>query len=173
MNNEGRYVARGGLQVAARLAEFIERDALPGTGVDSDQFWTGFGAIYAAFAPRNAALLAKRDDLQARIDAWHRAHAGRAHDAAAYRKFLSEIGYLVPEPAPFRVNTANVDAELATLAGPQLVVPVLNARFAINAANARWGSLYDALYGTDAIPGAPQGKGYDAARGNQIGRAHV
>ena len=168
MAKEGRYVARGGLQVAAQLVEFIERDALPGTGVEANNFWAGFSAIYAEFAPRNAALLAKRDDLQARIDAWHGARAGQPHDAAAYQKFLSEIGYLVPQPAPFRITTANVDAELATLAGPQLVVPVLNARFAINAANARWGSLYDALYGTDAIPGAPQGKGYDAARGAQV-----
>ena len=168
MAKEGRYVARGGLQVAAQLVEFIERDALPGTGVEANNFWAGFVAIYAEFAPRNAALLAKRDDLQARIDAWHGARAGQPHDAAAYQKFLSEIGYLVPQPAPFRITTANVDAELATLAGPQLVVPVLNARFAINAANARWGSLYDALYGTDAIPGAPQGKGYDAARGAQV-----
>lgn len=168
MAKEGRYVARGGLQVAAQLVEFIERDALPGTGVEANNFWAGFVAIYAEFAPRNAALLSKRDDLQARIDAWHGARAGQPHDAAAYQKFLSEIGYLVPQPAPFRITTANVDAELATLAGPQLVVPVLNARFAINAANARWGSLYDALYGTDAIPGAPQGKGYDAARGAQV-----
>lgn len=168
MTKEVNYVTRGGLQVAAPLVEFIERDALPGTGVDANKFWSGFGAIYAEFAPRNAALLAKRDDLQARIDAWHLARTGQAHDAAAYRKFLTDIGYLVPEPAPFRITTANVDAELATLAGPQLVVPVLNARFAINAANARWGSLYDALYGTDAIPGSPQGKGYDAVRGAEV-----
>lgn len=168
MTKEVNYVTRGGLQVAAPLVEFIERDALPGTGVDANKFWSGFGAIYAEFAPRNAALLAKRDDLQARIDAWHLARTGQAHDATAYRKFLTDIGYLVPEPAPFRITTANVDAELATLAGPQLVVPVLNARFAINAANARWGSLYDALYGTDAIPGSPQGKGYDAERGAEV-----
>lgn len=168
MTKEVNYVTRGGLQVAAPLVEFIERDALPGTGVDANKFWSGFGAIYAEFAPRNAALLAKRDDLQARIDAWHLARTGQAHDATAYRKFLTDIGYLVPEPAPFRITTANVDAELATLAGPQLVVPVLNARFAINAANARWGSLYDALYGTDAIPGSPQGKGYDAVRGAEV-----
>ena len=162
------YVERSGLQVAAVLAEFVEARALPGTGLAADAFWTGMADILAKFAPRNAALLAKREDLQVKIDAWHKARAGQPQNMADYKGFLTEIGYLVPEPAPFSVAPQNVDAELAVTAGPQLVVPILNARFLLNAANARWGSLYDALYGTDAIPGAAAGKGYDPLRGGQV-----
>ena len=163
------YVDRAGLSVDARLAEFVEGAALPGTGIEPAALWTGFAAILDGFTPENQALLARRDQLQQQIDDWHRAHAGQAHDAAAYRAFLTDIGYLVPEPAPFRVGTAHVDPEIATMAGPQLVVPALNARFALNAANARWGSLYDALYGTDALDAPPpQPGGYDAARGAAV-----
>ena len=162
-------VNRAGLTVAEELALFIEQKALPGTGVDAAKFWSGVAAIFATFAPENRALLTKRDALQQKIDAWHAARKGQAHDAAAYQAFLREIGYLVPEPAPFRVDSANVDDELARMAGPQLVVPVLNARFLLNAANARWGSLYDAYYGTDAIPHEPnEKKGYDPARGARV-----
>ena len=169
-------IDKSGLRVAGELARFIEDKALPGTGIDATRFWSGVADIFARFAPRNAALLARRDDLQARIDAWHRQRAGQPLDAGAYQAFLTEIGYLVPEPAPFAIGSTQVDAELATLAGPQLVVPILNARFLLNAANARWGSLYDALYGTDALPGTTAGKGYDAARGAQViawGRAFL
>ena len=162
------YVNRAGLQIATELASFIETRALPGTGMAPEAFWSGAAAIFARFTPRNRALLARRDALQAAIDAWHQAQAGQPQDLPAYRAVLEEIGYLVPEPAPFTVAPRQVDRELAEVAGPQLVVPVLNARFLLNAANARWGSLYDALYGTDAIPGTPAGPGYDAARGAEV-----
>ncbi|MBL0916621.1 MAG: malate synthase G, partial [Sphingopyxis sp.] len=144
------FLDRNGLSVDSRLVDFIEAKALPGTGLDSGKFWIDFAGLLGKFAPENAALLAKREDLQAQIDAWHKAREGQAHDPASYQAFLREIGYLVPEPASFKVGTQNVDPEIATMAGPQLVVPALNARFALNAANARWGSLYDAFYGTDA-----------------------
>ncbi|SEH20362.1 malate synthase [Sphingopyxis sp. YR583] len=163
------YLDRSGLSVDSRLADFIEQRALPGTGLDVGKFWSDFAGLLGKFAPENAALLAKREDLQAQIDAWHEARAGQAHDPAAYRAFLADIGYLVPEPAPFQVGTQNVDPEIATMAGPQLVVPALNARFALNAANARWGSLYDALYGTDALDAPPaRPGGYDATRGAAV-----
>ena len=161
-------IDRAGLQVDKALAAFIEERALPGTGITAEAFWRGAAAIFADLTPRNRELLATRDRMQAQIDAWHTERAGQPIDQAAYQAFLHDIGYLVPEPAPFTVAPANVDDEVARRAGPQLVVPILNARFLLNAANARWGSLYDALYGTDAIPGATAGKGYDAARGSQV-----
>ena len=162
-------VNRSGLQVEAGLAQFIEDKVAGPLGLPLDDFWQGFAVLVDRMAPVNRALLAKRDALQAQIDAWHLARAGKPLDAAEYRAFLGEIGYLVPEPAPFAITTANVDPEIATMAGPQLVVPVLNARFLLNAANARWGSLYDAFYGTDALdaPAARPG-GYDAERGAAV-----
>ncbi|MDB5438722.1 MAG: malate synthase [Caulobacteraceae bacterium] len=160
-------VNKAGLSVEAPLARFIDEAALPGTGIAPETFWSGLADLYARFTDENRALLKTRDALQARIDAWHQAHPGPV-DPAAYQAFLREIGYLAPEPAPFAISPENVDDEVARLAGPQLVVPVLNARFVLNAANARWGSLYDALYGTDAIPGSTSGKGYDAVRGAQV-----
>ncbi|MEM7505221.1 MAG: malate synthase G [Pseudomonadota bacterium] len=157
-----------GLQVATELHEFIETEALPGTGVSSTDFWQGFGKLVADYAPRNRSLVAKREALQGQIDDWHRANRGKPHDAAAYRAFLEEIGYLVPEGADFKVDTTGVDREFAEIAGPQLVVPIMNARYALNAANARWGSLYDALYGTDAL-GSPAPKGaYVRRRGGRV-----
>jgi malate synthase len=153
---------RAGLSVDDRLATFVEDEALAGTGISADAFWQGAAAIFARFTPENRALLARREELQAAID--QRYMAGEPVDEA----FLNEIGYLVPEPAPFTIGTENVDAEIATMAGPQLVVPSLNARFVLNAANARWGSLYDALYGTDALPGKAKPGGYDADRGAQV-----
>ena len=160
-----------GLQVATELHRFVEDKVLPGTGVDAATFWKGFDAIVSELAPKNIALLAERDRLQSELDAWHKANPGPIRDLPAYRAFLEKIGYLVPVPAGAKATTQNVDAELALQAGPQLVVPVLNARYALNAANARWGSLYDALYGTDAIPetdGADKGKGYNKVRGARV-----
>ncbi len=159
-----------GLQVARELHDFVRGEATAGTAIDPEQFWTGFAAIVDELAPRNRALLRRRDDLQAQIDGWHRKH-GAPSDIDAYKRFLSEIGYLVPEGPPFTVTTENVDPEIASIAGPQLVVPVMNARYALNAANARWGSLYDALYGTDAISdsgGAERGKAYNPIRGGKV-----
>ena len=160
-----------GLQVATPLFRFVEDQVLPGTGIDGATFWKGFDAIVSDLAPRNIALLAERDRLQTELDTWHKANPGPIKDMVAYRGFLEKIGYLVPQPANVQTTTANVDDELATQAGPQLVVPILNARYALNAANARWGSLYDALYGTDAIPetdGAEKGKGYNPVRGAKV-----
>jgi malate synthase len=159
---------RAGLQVDAELATFLEQEAMAGLGLDADAFWRGAADVLIWAAVRGGALLAVRDDLQARIDAWHEARKGASHDPAETRRFLTEIGYLVPEPAPFTVATTRVDAEVATLAGPQLVVPSLNARFVLNAANARWGSLYDALYGTDALGDLPPAGPYDAGRGARV-----
>ena len=160
-----------GLQVATPLLRFIEDQVLPGTGIDKAVFWKGFDAIVTDLAPRNLALLAERDRLQTELDTWHKANPGPIKDMVAYRGFLEKIGYLVPQPANVQTTTANVDDELAVQAGPQLVVPILNARYALNAANARWGSLYDALYGTDAIPetdGAEKGQGYNPVRGAKV-----
>ncbi|MGB3409084.1 MAG: malate synthase G [Jannaschia sp.] len=161
-------IDKSGLQVAAPLADFIDILALPGTGVDVDAFWDGFATMVRDLAPRNAALLAERAAIQTQIDDWHRARAGQPLDATAYRAFLSDIGYLVPEGPDFEIDTTGVDPEIAHVPGPQLVVPITNARYALNAANARWGNLYDALYGTDAIGDAPAGQGYDAARGARV-----
>ena len=163
------YVTRAGLRIAAQLVEFTESPALAGTGIATDTLWQGLTDILDRFVPHNRMLLAKRDDIQAQLDAWHRAHPGPITDMAAYQAFLRDISYLVPEPAPFSIGTQNVDPEIAVMAGPQLVVPSLNDRFVLNAANARWGSLYDALYGTDVLP-APAARpgGYDTDRGAAV-----
>src|SRR5262245_13928915 len=145
------YVERNGLRVSAGLAGMIEQDVMPGTGIDPVKFWGGFAALLDRLVPVNRELLERRDQLQRSIDEWHRARRGQPFDVASHEAHLEGIGYLVPEGADFRIGTQNVDAEIARLAGPQLVVPLDNARYALNAANARWGSLYDALYGTDAI----------------------
>jgi malate synthase len=158
------------LQVATALARFIDDEVLPGSGLDADAFWRGFDALAHDLAPKNAALLAERDRLQTELDDWHRAHPGPIADMAGYRAFLERIGYLVPAPGAVAATTANVDEEIALQAGPQLVVPITNARYALNAANARWGSLYDALYGTDVLPesgGAEKGSSYNPVRGAQ------
>jgi len=159
---------RHGLQVDARMVAFVEGQALPGTGIGADRFWLGLADAVRTLGPVNRALLDTRDRMQAQIDDWHRARKGQPHDAEAYRSFLREIGYLLPEGPDFAIRTAQVDPEIAHVPGPQLVVPVMNARYALNAANARWGSLYDALYGTDAIGDAPQGRDYDPARGARV-----
>ena len=163
-----RRIEKFGLQVSAPLHDMIEREALPGTGVASDAFWQGLSSLIHDLGPKNRALLAKRDEIQQQIDAWHRAHPGPITDMAAYRAFLTDIGYLVPQGPDFAIDTPNVDDAIAKVPGPQLVVPVMNARYALNAANARWGSLYDALYGTDALGSLPAGRGYDPARGAQV-----
>ncbi|MCH2066205.1 malate synthase G [Shimia sp.] len=163
-----KRIEQHGLQIADELYDFIVSKALPGTGVDADVFWQGLSVLAHEFGPTNRALLAKREEIQQKIDGWHLARKGQAHDAEAYKAFLQEIGYLVAEGEDFAVETANVDPEIAAIPGPQLVVPITNARFALNAANARWGSLYDALYGTDAMGDLPSGKGYDSARGARV-----
>ncbi|QIV84337.1 malate synthase G [Mycolicibacterium frederiksbergense] len=164
-------VTVGNLRVAKVLHDFITTEALPGTGLDPDTFWSGVDKVIADLTPQNQGLLARRDDLQAQIDKWHRARVIGPFDAAEYKQFLTDIGYLAPEPADFSITTSGVDAEITSTAGPQLVVPILNARFALNAANARWGSLYDALYGTDVISedgGAEKGSSYNRVRGDKV-----
>ena len=166
-------IEASGLQVATSLHRFIADEALPAAGISltATAFWAGVAEIVADLTPVNRALLRRRDNLQAAIDSWHRANADRPHDVPKYKAFLEEAGYLVPDPGPFQVGTKGVDPEIGRVAGPQLVVPVTNARFAINAANARWGSLYDAFYGTDAIPetdGATREGRYNPVRGERV-----
>ncbi|WP_424991399.1 malate synthase G [Fluviibacterium sp. S390] len=163
-----RYLDRGHLKVDPTLTAFLEEQALPGTRISAEAFWSGFADLVAEFGPQIRSALAHRAVVQEKLDAWHRDHRGTAHDAEAYRTFLTEIGYIEPEGPDFTIGTENTDPEIAAIAGPQLVVPVTNARFVLNAANARWGSLYDALYGTDAMGDLPKGGGFDAARGKKV-----
>jgi malate synthase len=169
-------LTKSGLQVDQVLADFVGAQALPGTGLDEAAFWAAFAGIVADFAPLNRDLLRRRQEFQSQIDAWHIAHRATAHDSSGYEKFLRDIGYIVPQPPDFTIETTGVDPEIALIPGPQLVVPITNARFALNACNARWQSLYDALYGTDALGDLPQGRAYDPARGARVvawGRAHL
>jgi malate synthase len=172
--NTMAYIEKHGLRVDAQLAEFIETQALPGTDVDAEAFWAGFSEIVHVLGPKNKALLDHRLELKGQIDAWHIERRGKLHDRDEYQAFLKEIGYLVEEGADFEIETANVDPEIAKVPGPQLVVPIMNARYALNAANARWGSLYDAYYGTDAMGDLPEGSGYNRGRGGRVvARARV
>ncbi|MCL1629928.1 malate synthase G [Roseibaca sp. V10] len=167
-------IEKHGLQVAEELARFVDAEALPGTGVSSDDFWAGFATLVADMSPTNKALLATRQDLQSQLDAWHVRHRNQPHDHGAYKAFLQEIGYLVPEGPDFEIETSNVDPEIASTPGPQLVVPITNARYALNAVNARWGSLYDCLYGTDAMGTTPPKGAYDRGHGARVvARARV
>ncbi len=161
-------VNRAGLQVAAELADFLEKEALPGTNVSSETFWGGFAGLVAEMQSRNASLLAEREEIQGKIDAWHKTARNAPHDHEAYKAFLTEIGYLLPEGDDFEIETKGTDPEFASVAGPQLVVPITNARYALNAANARWGSLYDALYGTDAMGSPAPAGGYERGRGARV-----
>jgi malate synthase len=164
-------IQKGGLQIATVLHDLVANEIIPGTGISADQFWASFEKLVTELGPRNKALLAKRDELQAKIDEWHLSRQDQARDPAAYKEFLTEIGYLLPEGEDFYIGTTNVDPEIARVAGPQLVVPVMNARYALNAANARWGSLYDALYGTDVIDeadGKEKSKGFNPKRGASV-----
>ena len=161
-------VERNGLKVAEELASFVEEQALVGTGIDANTFWSGFASMVHDLGPKNAALLEKREHLQQQIDDWHIAHRGHPHDHLAYKSFLEEIGYLLPEGDDFEIDTANVDPEIASVPGPQLVVPITNARYALNAANARWGSLYDCFYGTDAMGSQPPAGGFERGRGARV-----
>jgi malate synthase len=166
MNKSVHKVQRASLQVDSQLCTFIEDEALPGTGIEAEQFWSNLTLLFDELTPRNRDLLERRAELQALIDEWHRSHD--VIDLEEYRSFLHDIGYIVAPGPAFSVTTTRVDDEIAHIAGPQLVVPVTNARYALNAANARWGSLYDALYGTDALGDAPESTGYDAARGSRV-----
>ena len=164
-------ISVAGLQIATSLYDLVHDEIAPGTGISADRAWQGFADIVRELTPRNRALLARRDELQARIDAWHLARKGQAHDDVAYKQFLLDIGYLLPEGEDFSIATDRVDDEIARIAGPQLVVPVNNARYALNAANARWGSLFDALYGTDAISsegGAEKKGAFNPVRGAKV-----
>src|SRR5690625_4817704 len=164
-------IKKGALEIATELYDLVEKEIMPGTGVESEKFWGELESILTDLAPKNKALLAKREELQKQIDNWHIERKGQPIDLDEYKAFLKEIGYLVPEGEDFKVSTENVDPEIATIAGPQLVVPVMNARYALNAANARWGSLYDALYGTDVISeegGAERGGAYNPVRGEKV-----
>src|SRR5215203_1094963 len=161
-------VTVGNLRVAQVLYDFINNEALPGTDIEPDTFWAGVDKVVTDLSPQNQDLLARRDDLQAQIDRYHRQHVIEPIDPEGYQQFLTDIGYLLPEPDDFTITTSGVDPEITSTAGPQLVVPITNARFALNAANARWGSLYDALYGTDAIEPPLDTAGYDSGRGAKV-----
>ena len=169
-------VYKNGLSVDSKLVDFMELEAIPGTGVNNEIFWKGFAKIIEELGPKNSNLLNKREELQSKIDNWHIAHRGKSHDAEAYKSFLTEIGYLVKDSGKFKIDTANVDPEIANVCGSQLVVPIMNARYALNAANARWGSLYDAFYGTDAMGDLPPPGSYSSERGDKViahAKAHL